>query len=307
MHGRELTNIKTNSDVFGVLQALDAERELRELYTNKEVPGMAGWTEEESRERRSKVEVEIEDIDHWSHGYCMNRSGNSKLYKSIADKIPDHWRETLRNIKATDQQARNVLEASGIVQSIAGCSSEVQSVAGCGPVPTPGQYWYVDARGLSQPRFVALPGMDQRSAYHGCSLSNLSSILSRGLSIGCGATQAGKKRRYGIYCEGGERKQLAFPYAAHADTEQSHPLILWAVVLELVVDKNRVVNVSGQWCAEADAVMVVGFYLHAINFLDTLDSRVVGKVNVLGRSLHSLLARAPRLAAHHSEWLQCLR
>ena len=69
-----------------------------------------------------------------------------------------------------------------------------------------------------------------------------------------------------------------------------HPLLVFGVVLELLVDRNMGSTVRGQWVQPQESVVITGINVHAINFLTTLHKGLGGWVRIHKDTLTNLAA-----------------
>ena len=127
---------------------------------------------------------------------------------------------------------------------------------------------------------------DWQRAYHGTALRNVVPIMESGLVTGPSATDG----NFGVYCERRERAANTMNYMAHRTfSEVAHKLTCFAACFELMVERWSGGTVHRQWYQrEEDSVVITGVYIHAVNFLRTLDRNYRGWYRILDDSLSEL-------------------
>ena len=69
-----------------------------------------------------------------------------------------------------------------------------------------------------------------------------------------------------------------------------HPLLMFGVVLELLVDRNMGTEVRDQWVQPQESVVITGINVHAFNFLKTLNTGFGGWFRIHKDTLTNLAA-----------------
>ena len=223
---------------------------------------------------------------HWSNGHLLSKT-NKHSWWPIATKYPD---SADRDIAADEQMVSSVVKGLGFDLKQTPTTVTITNL------PTVGQWWSIGknedmmysrlheagATGL----FTELSSL--QIAYHGGMLADLKAIYDNSPQTGENFTGG----KVGVYCEGEHRKGSCIQYMTHCHVESAHPLLQWAVLYELVVDRSAGSSIHSQWVQPPESVVITNTFIHVFNILKGYDSGFQGFYRVNLDSMKALAGNA---------------
>ena len=238
-----------------------------ERITLKERPGVTSNPMRQGVPRITDGGWHVFDDIHWTSGILLSKT-NKHLWWSVvgqscydADRLIFPKREdvqgALRAVQFSEEQVQLV-----------GMNPENHLALG----RTAGRYFHFDVAEMLKssrlaPEYIMskthnAQHAEWKAAYHGTSLTMLPRILNEGIRAARNETQ----NKSGVYCEGSHRREQVVNYMCHhAMPNTSTPLIQWACVLELMVDRTRGRTVNQQWVQDPESVAITGCFVHGFN------------------------------------------
>ena len=225
---------------------------------------------------------------HWNTGVILSKANRNLWYQFIKKTIFERYYLTSAT-RADVQEALKAVGFADIQRELVADMPEPATTMG----RTIGCYWHFDVRAIVNgtqhcPEEImwrrGAQHAEWKVAYHGTALPNLPFILNEGFDTAVNTTQG----KDGIYCEGAHRRENVINYMCHHAMPGTCPLLQWACVLELMVDRTRGRTVNGQWCQQPGSVAVSGCIIHCFNIARAYEQGFSGWYTVDRESLMCL-------------------
>ena len=84
------------------------------------------------------------------------------------------------------------------------------------------------------------------------------------------------------------RRACCLGYMTHERCPDHNPMLQWAILFELLVDRNRGCTVNNQWCQFKDSVIIVAAYIHVYDIRESYVPGFAGWYRVHEKTLKDL-------------------
>ena len=225
---------------------------------------------------RYKINIKARDFMHWSRSTLLSSTNKKTVWQLIAGRIPSHmWKQSPEGKLGVGTVTFKDVQRIGKTVGLPYCSKCLMppQETDVTNVPTCGKWFYRSCNQLAiqqLDRAGHLEGTgafeNYKVAYHGTALRNVAAALTKGIEPGASHFE----NHYGVYCEGGHRQSSIWNYMTHESLDSEHPLLLYAAMFELLVDRTPNIGRTHhfQWIQRKDSVIFTGVYIHVFNVLD---------------------------------------